>query len=210
MLSVTTMAGYAISRKDYVLHKFFWLYFIATMFLSGGMIPGYLLIKSLGLFNTFWVYIVPGLFGGTFFMILVKTYVEQLPSALHDSAIIDGAGEGYFFFRIIVPLSTPIIATLGLFSAIGHWNSWYDTMFYNSSSPRLFTLQYNLMLLIDRYGENVTIEQMRELQAQGVQWIAPAGMRATLTFVTIIPIMCVYPLLQKYFTKGLLIGAIKA
>lgn len=210
MLLVTVMAGFVMAEKEYVLHRFFWIFFLIPMFIGGGMIPGYLLIKALGLCHSFWVYIIPGLFGGTFNVILIKTYVEQLPGELKDAARIDGANDIVMFFRVILPLIVPIIATIGLFSAVGHWNSWTDTMLYNSSDPELFTMQYNLMMLVNKYSGIQTIDEVKYLVATGGFKLTSNGMRACLTFVTMFPIMCVYPLLQKHFAKGLLIGAIKA
>jgi len=210
MLFVTSLCGYVMSDKDYVFRKFFWRYFLIPMFIGGGLIPTYLLMKGLGLTNSFWVYIIPGLYGGTFTMILIKTYIVQLPGELRDAAVIDGANDIAYFFKIVLHLIKPILATLGLFSAVGHWNSWTDTMIYNAARTDLFTMQYKLMMLLNQFGSNMSIEKVKELQRQGLMSVSPAGYRATMTFITILPILCAYPFLQKYFTKGLLIGSIKA
>ena len=211
MLLVTSAAAFAMSDRDLVGHRVLWRIFIIPMFIGGGMIPSYLLMQALGLTRTFWIYIIPGLFGGTYNMILIKTFVEQLPNGLIDAGEIDGANDIQMFFRIVIPLSTPILATIGLMSAISHWNAYTDTMIYNAEVSSLHTLQYTLMLLLNRYS-NTSIEAIQEMARQsgpgGV--ISPIGLKAALTFVTIVPIMCVYPFLQKYFVKGLLIGAIKA
>ena len=211
MLLVTSAAAFAMADRNLVGHKILWRIFIIPMFIGGGMIPSYLLMQALGLTRTFWIYVIPGLFGGTYNMILIKTFVEQLPDGLIDAAEIDGANDIQMFFRIIIPLSTPILATIGLMAAIGHWNSYTDTMIYNAEVPNLHTLQYTLMLLLNRYS-NTSIEAIQEMARQGVSGgvISPIGLKAALTFVTIVPVMCVYPFLQKYFVKGLLIGAIKA
>ena len=210
MLAVTAPAAFVMSDKSYVFQKLFWYFFLVTMFIGGGMIPTYLLMRALGLYNNFFVYIVPGMFGVTFNLILMKTYIEQLPGELKDSARIDGANEIYIFIMITLPLITPILATICLFSAVGHWNSWYDTMLYNASRPELYTLQYQLMNIINQFGSNLSIEKIEELRKSGLLVASPAGYRSAVTFITIIPILCVYPFLQKYFTKGLLIGSIKA
>lgn len=210
MLFVTSMAAYVMADKAFSMHKFFWRFFLITMFISGGMIPSYLLIKGLGLNGTFLVYILPSLFGGTYNMILLKTYIEQLPDGLRDAATIDGANDVMLFFRIIIPLTTPILATVGLFSAVGHWNSWIDTMLYNAERPDLHTMQYNLMIMINQYTASISSEQLLKLRDVGVGNVSPEGLKAALTFVTIIPILMVYPFVQRHFTKGLLIGSIKA
>lgn len=212
MLLITSAAAFGMSDRELVGHKFLWKVFIIPMFIGGGMIPYYLLMKALHLTRTFWIYVIPGLFGGTYNMILIKTFVEQLPNGLIDAAEIDGANDLQTFFKLVIPLSTPILATIGLMSAIGHWNSYTDTMIYNAEVPNLHTLQYTLMLLLNKYS-NTSIEAVQELAKQNDKTnsvISPIGLKAALTFVTIIPIMCVYPFLQRYFVKGLLIGAIKA
>ena len=211
MLLVTSAAAFAMADKEMVGHKVLWKIFIIPMFIGGGMIPSYLLMKGLGLTGTFWIYVIPGLFGGTYNMILIKTFVEQLPDGLIDAGEIDGANDIQMFFRIVIPLSTPILATIGLMSAVGHWNAYTDTMLYCAEKTNLHTLQYTLMLLLNKYS-NTSIEAIQEIarDADTTGVISPAGLKAALTFVTIVPIMCVYPFLQQYFVKGLLIGAIKA
>ncbi len=211
MLLVTSAAAYAMSDRELVGHKVLWKIFLIPMFIGGGMIPSYLLMQWLGLTRTFWIYVIPGLFGGTYNMILIKTFVEQLPDGLIDAGEIDGANDVQMFFRIVIPLSTPILATIGLMSAIGHWNAYTDTMIYNAENQNLHTLQYTLMLLLNRYS-NSSIEAIQDMakKAESSGVVSPVGLKAALTFVTIVPIMCVYPFLQKYFVKGLLIGAIKA
>ncbi|MDD6882124.1 MAG: carbohydrate ABC transporter permease [Eubacteriales bacterium] len=210
MLLITSAGAFAMADRQLVGHKALWRYYLIPMFISGGMIPSYLLMKQLCLTGTFWIYILPSLFGGTYNMILMKTFMEQLPTGLVEAAEIDGANDISVFFRIALPLSLPILATVGLFSAVGHWNAYTDTMLYCAENENLHTLQYSLMLLLNRYSSSTSIESIRNLAKENGGAISPIGLKSALTFVTILPIMCVYPFLQKYFVKGLLVGAIKA
>lgn len=209
MLAITSACAFALSDRELVGHKPLWRYFLVPMFIGGGMIPNYLLMQRLGLAHTFWVYILPLLYGGTYNMILIKTFIEQLPAGLVDAAEIDGANDAVMFVRIILPLSMPIMATVGLFSAVNHWNAYTDTLLYCAEEQELHTLQYTLMLMLKQY-ENTSIEAIQEISRSNSGLISSTSLKAALTFVTIVPIMCVYPFLQRYFVKGLLVGAIKA
>lgn len=121
--------------------------FVMTMYFSGGLIPGYMLIKQVGLLNSFWVYIIPGLIG-VFNMIVIRTYIQGLSEGLIESAKMDGAGDFRIFMRIVLPLSKPVLATVALFIAVGQWNSWFDSMLYTAGNRNLTTLQYELMKLL--------------------------------------------------------------
>lgn len=202
-------AGYVFSKQEMWCRKFWYRIVVATMYFSAGMIPVYLNVKNLGLMNTFWVYIVFGLFSG-YNMILVKTYIESIPASLEESAEIDGAGYLTRFFRIVLPLSKPILATIGLFSVVGHWNAMADTKMY-ITNQKLFTMQYVLFEYYKRVESlQATLEEngfndpsvLRELSNS-------TTIRLTMTAVTVIPVMCVYPFIQKYYMKGVMIGAIK-
>lgn len=207
-LLFTAYAGYVFSKTEMWGRKFWYRLAVTTMYISAGMIPIYLNVKNLGLMNSFWVYIVLHLFSA-YNMILVKTYIESLPPSLEESAEIDGAGYLTRFFRIVLPLSKPILATIGLFAAVTHWNNMFDTKMY-ITKQKLFTLQY---VLYEYY------EQVKSIQETMVQnGMDPALLkelssatttRLTMTAVTVIPIMCVYPFIQKYYMKGIMIGAVK-
>ena len=207
-LMFTAYAGYVFSKTEMWGRKLWYRLAVSTMYFSAGMIPIYLNVKNLGLMNTFLVYIVLHLFSA-YNMILVKTYIESLPPSLEESAEIDGAGYLTRFFRIVLPLSKPILATIGLFSAVTHWNNLTDTKLY-ITKQKLFTLQF----VLHEYYERV--QSLQETMTEG-NW-DPSVMRElanstttrlTLTAVTVIPIMCVYPFIQKYYMKGIMIGAVK-
>jgi putative aldouronate transport system permease protein len=206
MIFFTSMAAYAISREDMLFVKFFRKYFIFTMYFSGGLIPMYLLMKTLRLTNSFWVYIIPSIIS-VFNMVLIRAYIENLPKELEDAAVIDGANEVVLFFRILLPLCKPVIAAVTLFACIGHWNSYIDTQLYNSMKRELYTLQYVLYNYLASTS-NLRLEELQ--QYDSVSRMTPKTIRMAITVITIVPIACVYPFLQGYFTSGLLIGSIKA
>lgn len=146
-LFCTAMLAYVLSRKEYMFNKLVTTLFVMTMYFSGGLIPGYMLIKQVGLLNSFWVYIIPGLIG-VFNMIVIRTYIQGLSEGLIESAKMDGAGDFRIFMRIVLPLSKPVLATVALFIAVGQWNSWFDSMLYTAGNRNLTTLQYELMKLL--------------------------------------------------------------
>ena len=141
------MVAYTISRPEYVLRKFVTVAFILTMYINGGLIPGFLLIRDLGLIGSFWVYIWPGLIG-VFNLIIIRSFIEGLPEGILEAARIDGAGEFRTFFNVVLPLLTPVLATVALFTGVYQWNSWFDVMLYNSSHEHLSTLQYELQKML--------------------------------------------------------------
>lgn len=185
---------------------------VMTMYVNAGMIPNYFLIRKLGLTNSFWVYIIPGMVSA-FNVIIIRTYITSLPESLVESAKIDGAGHFTIYWKIILPLSLPVLATVTLFAAVGAWNSWFDNYIYNARNTELTTLQYELMKLINstqslsqsssaKHGVGVTEET-----ASGM--ITPKTIRAAITIVASLPILMVYPFLQRYFVTGLTIGSVK-
>jgi putative aldouronate transport system permease protein len=202
MIFFTSMAGYVLTRDDFMGVKFFRRFFIITLYFSSGIIPMYLLIQGLGLTSSFWVYVIPSAVN-VFNMILIKTYIESIPKELEEAALIDGANDLYLFFKIMFPISMPVIAAVSLFAAIGQWNSFIDTQFYNAMNPELFPLQYVL------YNSLQTITNIEQYQFEKSPNITPQSLKMAMTVVTVLPIMLVYPFLQKYFMKGLLIGSIK-
>lgn len=206
----TAMLAYAISRPEYKLKKFVSITFIFTMYFSGGLIPGYLLIKELGMLNSFWVYIIPGIIG-VFNMIVIRSFIEGLPEGIMESAKIDGAGDFTTFARIVLPLTLPALATVSLFVAVFQWNSWFDVFLYNSSRLDLSTLQYELMKVLSTSSTSTGGSAADAYaNAQGnVTMVTPTSVRATMTIVASVPIIMVYPLLQKYFVKGMVIGGVK-
>lgn len=201
---VTSMVAYPLTREDLIGRKIVSRYFIFTMYFSSGMIPVYLLYSRLGLSGTYWVYILP-LLMNVFDMILIKTYIESLPKSLEESARLDGANDIQLFFKIIFPLCKPIIAAVFLFECVNHWNSFMDTMLYNAQNDNLHTLQYVLVNFVET--RTSSIEQAK---AQlGFSRFSSTSLRMSITVIVILPILFVYPFLQKYFAKGLMVGAVK-
>lgn len=207
-LLVTSYLAYFFTKTEMWGRKFWYRAVVATMYFSAGMIPVYLNNKMLGLLNSFWIYIIPGLVG-VYNMILVKTSMESVPAELEESAVLDGAGYLTRFTQIILPLQKPILATVGLFTAVGHWNDFFTTQLY-ITKPKLYTLQFLLYEFQNQVKNAATlINSASEAAGAGGSNIQPTGIRLTLTAIVIIPIMLVYPFIQKYYVKGVMIGAVK-
>jgi putative aldouronate transport system permease protein len=204
----TAMLAYTLSRKEYVFRKLITILFVITMYFSGGLIPTYLLIKHLHMTNSFWVYIVPGLVGA-FNLIVIRSFIEGLPDSLIESARMDGAGDFRTFVMIVLPLCMPVIATISLFVAVGQWNNWFDTFLYNSSNLNLSTLQYELMKKLQTASVNVSADSAFARGNSDKNVVTPNSIRAAITMVATVPIMLVYPFLQKYFVAGMTLGGVK-
>lgn len=205
---LTAMVAYTLVRQDFVLKKFVTIIFVLTMYVNAGLIPGYLLNKSLGLLNNFWVYILPGLVSA-FDLIIVRTYMKTIPGSLVESAQIDGADEFTIFLKVMLPLTTPVLATIALFVAVAQWNSWFDTYIYCGSAKNLTTLQYELMKALstsmNQSGSTANVANAEQAANQ----VTPTAIRAAITMVAAVPILCVYPFLQKYFVQGMTLGSVK-
>jgi len=213
-LVFTSMLAYTLSRKEYIFRKFITTVFVLTMYFNAGLIPNYLLIKNLGMINTFSVYWIPHIVSA-FNLIVIRTYIKTLPESLIESARIDGAKEFRIYWQIVMPLIVPTLATIALFVAVGSWNSWFDTFLYNSGKPELSTLQYELQKLL---ATTMTASTRAGAPAGGAVSAAQAGssnvstpqsIRAAITIITAVPILFVYPFLQRYFIHGLAIGSVK-
>lgn len=207
----TAMVAYTISRKDFVFKKFVTIAFVLTMYFNGGLIPNYLLIKELNLLDSFWVYILPGIIG-VFNLIVIRSFIEGIPESLFESAKIDGAGDFTIFIKIVLPLSMPVLATVSLFVAVYQWNSWFDVFLYNSSVPELSTLQYELMKILQNSNASMSGKTAADAFASSnsaANSVTPTSIRATMTIIASLPIIMVYPFLQKYFVKGLTLGGVK-
>lgn len=198
----TSMLAYTLSRKDFVFHKPFTILFVVTMYVGGGLIPEYLLImRTLHLGNNFLVYIIPGMIW-VYNMILVRSYIDGLPTALQEAARIDGANDFQIWYKIVMPLCTPVIATIALYYAVGQWNAFMDTYLYAQKLPTLQFKMYEIMnqatMKLDVHGSsNVTTA------------ITPMSIRMAVTVVATLPIVIVYPFLQKYFIGGMTLGSVK-
>ncbi|OPJ63986.1 carbohydrate ABC transporter permease [Clostridium oryzae] len=205
---VTAMLAYVLSKRDLFGRKFISLLFIFTMYFGGGLIPYYMILKSIHLIDNFWVYIFPNLVS-VFNMLLIKAYIESMPAEIFESSKIDGANDLIIFFKIVLPLSTPVLATVGLFVAIMQWNSWFDSYVF-TSSPGLKTMQAVLVKILNQYqtGNMVSASQSMSNAARR-STVTPDSIRMAATMVSTIPIIMVYPFVQKYFVKGIMVGAIK-
>lgn len=207
-VSVLMLASYSLSKKKLYFRNFYKFLYVIASYIGGGTIPYYLTLRNLGLLNSFWVYILPGMGASLYNMMLVQAFMRELPDSLEESAIIDGCGYFKSFLKIIVPLCKPIIATMTLFAAVGHWNDWYSTAYYTTSES-LMTLSTYLTKLIQ--------EEMARLNAQSqAQYsvtkamLGAEALRYAALVLTIAPIITVYPFCQKYFVKGMLVGSVKA
>jgi putative aldouronate transport system permease protein len=208
----STMLAYTLSRKEYIFRGFITIVFVMTMYFSAGLIPGYFLIKDLGLINKFLVYVIPGMIG-TFNVIVIRTYIKSLPDSMIEAAKIDGAGDFRVFVQVIFPLCKPVLAVVGLFVAVGSWNTWFDTFLYASSKQNLSTLQYELMKILSSSMQTGTSAAAEYSKAAGganaVDTVSPESIRAAITMVAALPILMVYPFLQKYFVVGMNVGSVK-
>ena len=198
-LFFTVITGYALSRKDWLGKNFVMNMILVTMFFGGGLVPYYLLIKSLGMMNSIWVMIIPGAID-TFNMLLMRNYFASLPKELEESAKIDGANDIQIFVKIFLPLSLPMLATIGLFFAVGNWNSWYNGMLFNSDES-IKTLQQVL--------QDIVMTQSSSIVSPNPAKVNSESLKTAAIFFTIIPMMCLYPFLQRFFVKGIVVGAIK-
>lgn len=204
-LVYTTAVSYALSRRELIGRKFYLMTGMVTMYVSGGVIPTYMLYRLLGLVNSFWVYILPSMysFGNA---ILMLNFFKKLPDSLIESAKIDGAQEFTILFKVILPLSKPLLATIALFVGVGHWNDWFAPAYF-VTNKKLMTMPATLMRLL---SENTALQKMKEVNS------AVSGVTATLEtvryatlIVSIAPITILYPFLQKYFIQGMMVGALK-
>jgi len=205
-LAATVMISFVFSRRDFYFNKLFTIIFIVTMYVSGGLVPEYLLIaRTLRLSNSFLVYIIPSLIW-VYNILLIRSFIDGLPTALQESAQIDGANDFIVFYKIIVPLCKPVLATVALFVAVAQWNSFMDTYFYARNLP---TLQYKLYEILNDTGINLSnMHQAAALET--VATITPQSVRMAITVIVTVPIVVIYPFLQKYFVGGMTLGAVKS
>lgn len=204
-LATNALLAFIVSRKRFLFKSQLSLFWVITMYVNGGLIPTFLLYKSLHLTGTFWVYVIPGTVSA-FNMLVLRTYMVGLPDSLEESAQLDGAGYMTIFVKIISPLCKPVYATVALFVAVGQWNSWFDAMLYNRMSDKYTTLQYELMKLLSSVMQQSGSADSARNSANS---ITPASIRAAATIATMLPIVCLYPFLQRYFVTGLTIGGVK-
>lgn len=203
-----SMLAFTLSRADFQARRFVSTFLALTMYVSGGLIPGYILIKNLDMIGTFGVYVLPTLVSA-FNVFVIRSFIDGLPYALQESAKLDGANDFTIYWRVILPLTKPALATIALFLAVGQWNSWIDTYLYNGSKEHLTTLQFELMKVIQSTttnADNFRGRNMTEVMAQ----ISPESVKMAITIVVTVPILVVYPFLQRYFVKGMTLGSVKS
>ncbi|GIO43576.1 carbohydrate ABC transporter permease [Paenibacillus apis] len=200
----TVMAAYPLSKRYFYARRTLTLIIVFTMLFGGGTIPTFLVLKALGLINSYWALWLTGLVS-TYNMLVMRTFFESIPEEVIESAKIDGCGEYRQLLRIVLPLSMPVIATLTLFYAVGYWNSFYSVMIFIHD-----TTKYNLAVIVQQMVQSQTmLQEMNNLQSESVQQMTPESIKAAALFVMLIPMLLVYPFLQKYFVKGVMIGAVK-
>ncbi len=202
----TTIVAYGMSRKDLPFKRVIIRVNIITLFFSGGLIPLFIVLKTLGLTNNFWVYIIPNLYS-VFNMIILKSYFEDIPEEIHDSAIIDGASEIKILYYLYMPLSKPVMATIALWVGVYHWNAFFDSLVYTTDA-NLQTLQYFLVKLI-KEASFAQGEAASKIPAQVLMGTSVATLRYAAIVVSTIPMLMVYPYMQKYLIKGIMIGSVK-
>ena len=205
---VTTMAGYAFSKKSLPGRSWLMTMFIITMYFGGGLIPWYLVLKDLGFIDSIFVMTVPGLLS-TYNMILMRNYFGTIPESLPESARIDGAHEFRILIQIIIPLAAPIIATISLFYAVGFWNEWWNAMLFLAKRDDLYPLQLLLRKIVIESTLDLGNEMANEFKNANIN-VYGVGMQMASVTVATIPIMCVYPFVQKYFASGIMLGAVKS
>lgn len=205
-LLLQVMLAYPLAKKDLPLRNVITTIMLIPMFFGGGMIPSYILNRQLGFVNNFLVYIIPGAVS-IYNVIMIRNFLMSLDKSLEESAIIDGADYGTILFRIVIPLSKPILATVALWEAVGHWNAWFDSLIY-ARDPDLFTMQLLLKRMLST-TQQMSQEMQEFMQLEEMENITSNSVRMATTMITILPIMCVYPFIQKYFVKGIMVGSLK-
>ncbi|WP_199619322.1 carbohydrate ABC transporter permease [Paenibacillus alkalitolerans] len=200
----TSIVAYGLAKRDLMFRKTYFFIIIVSMYFSGGLIAYYIVLKSLGLINTFGVYVIPGMLN-LFFLIIAVTFFQEIPEELGESARMDGASELRIFANIILPVSMPLMATMSLFTGSGHWNAWLDSAYF-VQEENLRTLTYRMMQVI-----NQSMVPVSDVQAASMSQarVTPFSMQATAMVVSIVPILGVYPFLQKYFVSGMMLGSVK-
>ena len=205
-LAITVTCAYPLSRRDFPMRRFFSLMFLFTMYFGGGLIPTYILMSKIGFVNSRWVMLIPGALS-VYNMILVRTYLSSsIPGELLEASQIDGCSDTGFFFKILLPLSKPIIAVITLYYAVGHWNAYFNAMIYLNDVDK-----YPLQLILREIllASQISLDDMVDVEAM----VAKQGLSDILKYALIVvataPILCVYPFIQRYFIKGVMIGSVK-
>ncbi|MBA2937600.1 carbohydrate ABC transporter permease [Paenibacillus sp. CGMCC 1.16610] len=200
----TILAAYPLTRTYFYGRKLYTFAIVFTLLFGGGLIPTYLTVKELGLLNTYWALWLPGLVS-TFNLLVLRSFMENIPSELDDAARIDGCGDWMYLSKIVLPLSMPVLTTLALFYGVGYWNSFFSVLIYMNE-----TTKYNLSVLVQQMIQSQTmLAQMNSSDAADQIRLTPEEINSAAIMVMVLPIMVVYPFLQKHFVKGVMIGAVK-
>lgn len=205
-LLLILLAAYPLAKKELPGRKYITFFFLIPMFFTGGLIPSYIINRSIGLVDNFLVYILPGAVN-VYNVVLARNFLMGIDKSLEESAFMDGAGYGTVLMRIIVPLSKPILATLALWIAVAHWNSWFDSMIYIRSAD-LEVVQLLLHRMLDT-TQSMSEEMQMYMVNNPADTVTSMSVRMAMTIITIIPIMCIYPFVQKFFVKGIMVGSLK-
>lgn len=210
MVIVSAWAGYLVTKKKMWHRSLMYRALVITMYFNAGLIPWYMNMLMMGLTNNFLAYILPGMIA-PYNIILVKTYIESIPASLEESAVIDGANTPIVFVKIILPLSVPILATIAIFGAVGNWNSFQDSLLLMSSKPELYTLQHRLYVYLNQSSNlQALVSGSGGLSTQAAEnMLSSRVVKYTVAMVSIIPILLVYPFMQRFFVKGIMLGAVK-
>jgi len=201
-VAMSAFCAYPLAMKFFYGRRFFTAFIVATMFFKGGLIPTYLVVRSLGLLDTMWALVLPTAIV-TYYMIIMRTFFQNIPEELHDSAYLDGANDIQIFFRIALPISTPIIATMTLFYAVQHWNSFFPALIYLSDRAK-----YPIQLVLRSMVIEGDVSNM-QVEFQDDERIVDTTVKYAIIMVSTIPILLLYPFLQRYFVKGIMIGSLK-
>lgn len=206
----TTMLAYVLSRPGFMFKKSFTLIVVLSMYVNAGLIPTYFLMRNLHLINNYLVYIIPGMINAFNFLVL-RTFLKSIPESIIESVRIDGGSDFTIFMKIVIPLAKPALATVGLFIAVGAWNSWFDTMIYASAKTYLHSLQFKLMeyLQSSQSAARSASDVGAMAMAQTSNLVTPVSIRAAITVVAAVPILFIYPFMQRYFVIGMNVGGVK-
>ncbi|TKH46432.1 sugar ABC transporter permease [Paenibacillus terrae] len=208
-LVCASMLAFTLSRADFRARKFISTFLALTMYFSGGMVPLFILMRDLHLLGSFWVYIFPGLISA-FNVFVIRSFMDGLPYALQESAKLDGANDFTIYWKIILPLCKPVLATIALFLAVNQWNSWFDTYLYNGGASQWTTLQFELMKVLQSTQQGGSSMTNSNDMAKQMSQISPESIKMAITITVTLPILLVYPFLQKYFVGGMTLGAVKS
>lgn len=206
---VTSIVSFALSFDRVIGRKMYTRLYVFTMYFSGGLIPFYILLRTLGMINTFAVYVIPGMLN-VYYLLIMRGFYQGLPESLYESARLDGASDMQLYLRIALPLSKAVLATIALFFAVGQWNSWMDAVYY-VTKDELRPIAYKMMEIIKRNSITDQADMMASagLMASSQKTVTTTSLQMAALIIGVLPILCVYPFVQKHFVKGVLIGSVK-